>query len=87
MNMKLEEEKRKKRFMEARGGSVGEGYVKVNGEWVKEKDVKVVWRNSNSNFIVRLDVYRGVNYVFIISIGVYYERSNWKSPRGYERRL
>jgi len=29
MNMKLAEEKRKKRFMEARGGSVGEGYVRV----------------------------------------------------------
>ena len=37
MNMKLAEEKRKKRFMEARGGSVGEGYVRVNGEWVKKK--------------------------------------------------
>jgi len=36
MNMKLEEEKRKKRFMEARGGSVGEGYTKVNGEWIKD---------------------------------------------------
>ena len=35
MNMKLEEEKRKKRFMEARGGSVGEGYTKVNGKWIK----------------------------------------------------
>ena len=34
--MKLEEEKRKKRFMEARGGSVGEGYTKVNGEWIKD---------------------------------------------------
>ena len=38
MNMKLAEEKRKKRFMEARGGSVGEGYVRVNGEWVKKKE-------------------------------------------------
>ena len=36
MNMKLEEEKRKKRFMESRGGSVGEGYTKVNGEWIKD---------------------------------------------------
>ena len=36
MNMKLEEVKRKKRFMEARGGSVGEGYTKVNGEWIKD---------------------------------------------------
>ena len=36
MNMKLEEEKRKKRFMEVRGGSVGEGYTKVNGEWIKD---------------------------------------------------
>ncbi len=35
MNMKLEEEKRKKRFMESRGGSVGEGYTKVNGKWIK----------------------------------------------------
>ena len=35
--MKLAEEKRKKRFMEARGGSVGEGYVRVNGEWGKKK--------------------------------------------------
>ena len=35
--MKLAEQKRKKRFMEARGGSVGEGYVRVNGEWVKKK--------------------------------------------------
>ena len=34
--MKLAEEKRKKRFMEARGGSVGEGYTKVNGEWIKD---------------------------------------------------
>ena len=38
MNMKLVEEKRKKRFMEARGGSVGEGYVRVNGEWVKKRE-------------------------------------------------
>ena len=37
MNMKLEEEKRKKRFMESRGGSVGEGYTKVNGEWIKDE--------------------------------------------------
>ena len=36
MNMKLEEVKRKKRFMEARGGSGGEGYTKVNGEWIKD---------------------------------------------------
>ena len=36
--MKLAEEKRKKRFMEARGGSVGEGYVRVNGEWVKKRE-------------------------------------------------
>ena len=36
--MKLAEEKRKKRFMEAMGGSVGEGYVRVNGEWVKKRE-------------------------------------------------
>ena len=36
--MKLAEEKRKKRFMEARGGSVGEGYVRVNGEWGKKRE-------------------------------------------------
>ena len=36
--MKLAEEKRKKRFMEARGGFVGEGYVRVNGEWVKKRE-------------------------------------------------
>ena len=36
--MKLAEEERKKRFMEARGGSVGEGYVRVNGEWVKKRE-------------------------------------------------
>ena len=36
--MKLAEEKRKKRFMEARGGSVGEGYVRVNGEWIKKRN-------------------------------------------------
>ena len=41
MNMKLAEERRKKRFMEARGGSVGEGYVRVNGEWVKANLIKV----------------------------------------------
>ena len=39
MNMKLEEEKRKKRFMEARGGSVGKGYIRVNGKWVKKKEI------------------------------------------------
>jgi len=39
--MKLAEEKRKKRFMEARGGSVGEGYVRVNGEWVKKKEKEI----------------------------------------------
>ena len=39
--MKLAEEKRKKRFMEARGGSVREGYVRVNGEWVKANLIKV----------------------------------------------
>ena len=36
--MKLAEEKRQKRFMEARGGSVGEGYVRVNGEWIKKRN-------------------------------------------------
>ena len=41
MNMKLAEEKRKKRFMEARGGSVGEGYVRVNGEWVKKEKKEI----------------------------------------------
>ena len=37
MNMILAEERRKKRFMEARGGSVGKGYVRVNGKWIKKK--------------------------------------------------
>jgi len=37
MNMILAEEKRKKRFMGARGGSVGKGYVRVNGKWIKKK--------------------------------------------------
>jgi len=38
-NMKLAEEKRIKRFMEARGGSVGKGYIRVNGKWVKKKEI------------------------------------------------
>ena len=36
--MKLAEERRKKRFMEARGGSVSsKGFVRVNGKWIKKK--------------------------------------------------
>jgi len=39
INVKAEEE-RKRKFMEARGGSVGEGFVKVNGEWVVNETLK-----------------------------------------------
>ena len=39
INIKAEEE-RKRKFMEARGGSVGEGFVKVNGEWIVDETLK-----------------------------------------------
>ena len=39
INVKAEEE-RKRKFMEARGGSVGEGFVKVNGEWIVDETLK-----------------------------------------------
>ena len=35
-NMKAEEE-RKRKFMEARGGSVSDIHIKVNGEWVVDR--------------------------------------------------
>tara|TARA_Y100000310_G_C20575848_1_gene760370 strand:+ start:922 stop:1113 length:192 start_codon:yes stop_codon:yes gene_type:complete len=38
-NMKTEEE-RKKKFMKARGGSVSDTHVKVNGEWVVDETLK-----------------------------------------------
>ena len=40
MEINKAEEERKRKFMEARGGSVGEGYIKVNGEWVVDKTLK-----------------------------------------------
>ena len=40
--LQLAEEKRIKRFMEARGGSVGKGYIRVNGKWVKKKEIENV---------------------------------------------
>ena len=46
--MKLAEEKRIKRFMEARGGSVGKGYVRVNGKWVKKKETEDVKKKCRS---------------------------------------
>ena len=52
MNMKLAEEKRKKRFMEARGGSVGKGYVRVNGKWVKKKETEDV--NEKGRLIAKI---------------------------------
>lgn len=56
--MKLAEEKRKKRFMEARGGSVGEGYVRVNGEWVKKE--RIVRLEINSLSIPERDMWADV---------------------------
>ena len=38
-NMKTEEE-RKKKFMEARNGSVSDTHIKVNGEWVVDESLK-----------------------------------------------
>tara|TARA_Y100000356_G_C11009350_1_gene157518 strand:- start:165 stop:329 length:165 start_codon:yes stop_codon:yes gene_type:complete len=37
--MKTEEE-RKKKFMEARNGSVSDTHIKVNGEWVVDESLK-----------------------------------------------
>ncbi len=37
--MKTEEE-RKKKFMEARNGSVSDIHIKVNGEWVVDESLK-----------------------------------------------
>jgi hypothetical protein len=37
--MKTEEE-RKRKFMEARGGSVSDTHIKVNGEWVVDETLK-----------------------------------------------